>query len=315
MTHSFSSDGIVDEFQFLSSDAKRVGRTSPLPKVTRENFEAESGRNISVLNFAEDGLQQTPALFFLHGAGLNAHTFDPTILAMGRSAYSIDLPGHGKSQWREDATYSPFTLAADVASVVSQISSSPVNLVGHSLGGLTAAEIVAETPELVNKLVVLDITPGLIPKQDASSINEFITGQRDFSSIEEIVDRAVSFGIGTDRSALRRGVTLNTRIKPDGRYEWTHHLAHLDGLQSTAQMSTSIKKPFAQLWDPLTTLRGSLALIRGTEGLVSNEMTQEWCNLLPEAAVVTIAGGHNLHEHNPKKLAENIIKIVESETI
>lgn len=303
---------MFDEFQFLESDAKRVGRKSELPGVSRKTFIGESGRKISVLHYEQKSQgaksqEQASPLVFLHGAGLNAHTFDPTILALEASAYSIDLPGHGKSDWRDDETYSPFSLAADVASVITQISSEKVRLVGHSLGGLTAAEIVAEHPEIIDQLLIIDITPGLIPNRDAGSISEFISGQKEFDTVDEIIDRAISFKIGHDRNALRRGITLNTRLNKNNKLEWTHHLAHLDGLKTTDKKNKQ-PNPFAPLWDPLETLAGNVALLRGTTGLVTDEMVSQWVNNLPEASVVTIEGGHNLHEHNPIKLAETIKK-------
>ena len=46
--------------------------------------------------------------------GLNAHGFDPVVLALDAPALALDLPGHGRSDWREDANYRPDLLAADV---------------------------------------------------------------------------------------------------------------------------------------------------------------------------------------------------------
>lgn len=290
----------MNEFQFLESDAERVGRTDPLPEVKRVEYTASSGRKISTLHFGE--ITSTP-LVFLHGAGLNAHTFDPTILALGQPAVVLDLPGHGRSDWRPDGIYSPFVMASDVASVIKQFATGGVHLIGHSLGGLTSAQIAKDYPELVKSVTVVDITPGIVPNRDAGSISEFISGQKDFGSVDEIVDRAIAFNIGHDRVALTRGVTLNTRTREDGRLEWTHHLAHLAGLEVTHEEQPAGTKIFESLWQPLASLGENVHVVQATEGIVSDELVAEVRKQLPQAKVSTLQGGHNLHEHNPIGLA------------
>lgn len=287
------------DFSFLESDAVRVGRTGALPTVQRQEYRLPRGGLISALRFGD----VEPRFVFLHGAGLNAHTFDPVVLALDAPAMSFDLAGHGRSDWRDDATYTPETLAPDIAWILSQEDFGPVNVVGQSLGALTAANIVSLVPEIVRSLTVIDVTPGVSPVQDATSIREFIQGQRTFTTIDEIVDRAIAFNIGTDREALSRGVTLNTRVRPDGLLEWTHHLAHLDGLTGDTHGS---ERPFAALWAPLEDLGERVTLVRGSHGMVTRQMQEEWSSRLPLAGLVTLDGGHNLQEHAPVELAETL---------
>ena len=58
---------------------------------------------ISALKFS-DG---SPHVVFLHGGGQNAHTWDTVIVGLGVPALAVDLPGHGRSAWREDGDYGP----------------------------------------------------------------------------------------------------------------------------------------------------------------------------------------------------------------
>src|SRR5690606_12102585 len=111
----------LDEFRFLASDAERVQRLAPLPKMRRITRAAASGKAVSAL-VTDDLLARLDAtVVFLHGAGLNAHTFDPTVLALGEYAVSLDLPGHGRSDWRMDARYTPSTLIDDVAHAITSL--------------------------------------------------------------------------------------------------------------------------------------------------------------------------------------------------
>ena len=289
-----------DEFRFLVGDAERAGRAAPLPAVERVRTDGRQGLGVSGLRF---GAPADPELVALHGAGLNAHSFDPMLLALDVPALSLDLPGHGRSDWRADADYRPDRLAPDVARALGSFSHSPVSLLGHSLGGLTAALVAAGSPALVRRLVVVDITPGVSPSSDAGAVAEFITGQRDYGTVDEIVDRAIRFGIGSDRAALARGVTLNTRRRPDGRLEWTHHLAHLDALPAGA---SGDPRPYAGIWAALEALEIPVSLIRAESGILGDAQVDEWRDRLPGSEVVTVAGPHNLHEAAPAELARAV---------
>lgn len=294
-----------DEFRFLAGDAERVGRGGPLPAVARESTVVPDRRTVSGLAF--DG-GRPPQLVALHGAGLNAHSFDPMLLALGRPALALDLPGHGRSDWRSDADYRPSALAADVAAVLDARVTDPVALVGHSLGGLTAALVAAARPRLVRRVILIDITPGVSPRRDAGAVHEFIRGQRHFGSIDEIVDRARRFGIGRDPAALARGIALNTRVRADGRLEWAHHFAHLD-----APSAGEDPHPYAAIWgalDGLSHTGASSALIAADGGMLDAALVAEWRERLPGSPVVTIAGPHNLHEAAPAALAEAVDRLL-----
>ena len=291
---------IDDEFRFLAADAARVGAS--VPRVERVTAPLPDGREVAGLRFAPD---QSPALVALHGAGLNAHSFDPMLLALGQPALAVDLPGHGRSSWRDDADYSPVNLAADLTPALAQLAPEPFALLGHSLGALTAAVFAAAAPDRVSHLILVDITPGVRPASDAGSVAEFIQGQRSFASVDEIVDRAVAFGIGSDRAALTRGVSLNTRRRADGQLEWTHHFAHLTGLAPADN-----DDPFAPLWQLLATLPMPVSLVRAESGMVTEQLAAEWRERLPASRVVSIAGPHNLHEAQPVELAAAVADLL-----
>lgn len=289
-----------DEFRFLEGDAALVGYTGELPAVRRVSAPVSEGRSVSALQYWPDA---APQIVFLHGVGLNAHGFDPTVLALGVPALAIDLPGHGHSDWREDANYRPDYLAADVLLALEQLAPEPFYLVGHSLGGLTSAVLAAQLGNRVKGVAILDITPGIVPQSDASDINDFISGQREFASQEEMVERAIAYGIGEDRAALTRGVALNSRQRADGQWEWAHHFAHMP---SGPMENLGEGKPFAALWQPLqylSQLGVPIVLCQASNGLVGEELANEWREMLPHAEVIFLPGLHNLQESSPAELA------------
>ena len=317
----------ASEFRFLAGDAARVERTTALPTVIRTEFQlADGSGSLSALRFSPE---QPAQLVVLHGAGLNAHSFDPMLLALDRPAISVDLPGHGRSSWRADADYRPEIIAPAIVEFLVALADAqpdtPFQLLGHSLGGLAAAYAAAAfeqlRPGMLRELMIVDITPGVSPSTDGAGVAEFITGQRSFANVDEAVDRAIAFGIGSDRTALTRGVTLNTRLREDGRLEWTHHFAHLAGLPSApaadetdagtadAEQSAAAQadpRPYAGAWNALASLTCGVVQFAASAGMVSQELAGEWADRLPLATIAMLEGPHNLHEAVPLDLADHI---------
>lgn len=294
-------DARGDEFAFIASDAARVGLTAATPTVTRVFAGA-----VAALKFGDGPSNYT----FLHGAGLNAHTFDPTILALGAPSISIDLPGHGKSDWRDDADYRPRTITQAVGAAIESLTTSPQHLVGQSLGALTAICVASANVSSVQSLTLVDITPGVEPSDGGAAIKEFIGGQSSFESVEEIIDRAIRYQIGSDPVSLRRGITLNTRVRGDGRLEWTHHLAHLaESPNNSSVFSEDRQSDYASLWDDLNHILDAgiqVALVRGESGMVPERLEQQWNERMPSSPVFTLPTGHNVQEQAPRELAEII---------
>ncbi|MFK4790620.1 alpha/beta fold hydrolase, partial [Microbacterium sp. ZW T5_56] len=216
----------TDEFAYLPGQVDTLNSRddrSPItvPAVTRVSVDGAAG-SISALRFGTDA----PVVVLLHGAGLNAHTWDTTLLALGLPAVAIDLPGHGDSAWRSDADYSPASMGPAVADAIVSFITAPIVLVGHSLGGMTAAWIAAHRPELVSSLVLVDITPGIEGGPGPGQLRAFYE-KAEFPSRDAVVDWAQSFGMGGSRADTERGVFFNTRVREDGTVVWKHHFAEL----------------------------------------------------------------------------------------
>lgn len=302
----------MDEFLFLPAQAAALGVAAPAAR--RLTHVLDDGRTLSGLRYGD----AEPIVTFLHGAGLNAHTWDTTILALGLPAIAIDLPGHGDSSWREDADYSGGSNAASVAPAIAAWTPGPQVLVGQSLGGLTAAAVAATHPELVRELVVVDITPGIDPDGGAKQIRDFFAGPADWASRDELVDRALAFGLGGTREAATRGVFLNSRVRDDGRVEWKHHFALIANrlaadpdaaAEAARQYAASTATLTAGGWEHLSAVRSPLTLVRGERGYVTEADADRFRERLPGATVTTVPAGHNVQEDIPVELAALIREI------
>ncbi|HWU78592.1 MAG TPA: alpha/beta fold hydrolase, partial [Caulobacter sp.] len=98
----------LDEFALLHENAEQAGVTE-IPPAQRLDL-----GEISALKWGSE----SPQVVFLHGGGQNAHTWDTVILGLGLPALAIDLPGHGRSAWREDGDYGPKLNAETVKPVL-----------------------------------------------------------------------------------------------------------------------------------------------------------------------------------------------------
>lgn len=281
-----------DEFRFLPEEAEELGVRLPATRPDRIGIATTGGR-VSAIRWGAH-----PTATFLHGAGLNAHTWDATALALGWRALAVDLPGHGDSAWRDDFDYRPATNAAAVAELLDAVGAGPQLVVGHSLGGFTAVTLAETRPDLVRGIVLVDASPGL-RVGDARQVSEFLAGPQVFSSREEIVENAVAAGIGSDRHRLARGVALNTRLREDGKVVWSHHLAYPpQHVQQLPDVTTS--------WAGLTGTTVPVLLVRAARGFLTDEVVAELRERVPRADVVELDTGHNVQEQDPKGLAAAI---------
>lgn len=293
----------TSEFSYLPQQAQAMN--VPVPDVERVALRLADGRELSALRFG-DG---PPVVTMLHGAGLNAHTWDTTALLLRQPALVIDLAGHGDSSWREDVDYTARTLAADVIAALETWAVEPQVLVGQSLGGLTAAAVASARPDLVRDLIVVDITPGIDSSGGPAFLREFYAGPTDFASRDELVDRAMSFGLGGSRADTERGVFFNSRIRPDGRVEWKHHFARLAAqLTAHSPATDDAAAPIlaASGWDDLAGAEAPITLVRATSGFVSEADGDELVRRVPTARVVAMDASHNVQETAPAELADLI---------
>jgi len=71
--------------------------------------------------------------------------------------YCVDLRNHGRSPWDASMTYPE--MADDVRMLIESEELDRPVVMGHSMGGKTAMTFALETPELVGRLIVVDIAP------------------------------------------------------------------------------------------------------------------------------------------------------------
>jgi pimeloyl-ACP methyl ester carboxylesterase len=285
-----------DEFGLFHENAEEFGLpwTGP-PTVRRVAVEVDAGRRLSALVWGD-----APAgLVLVHGGAQNAHTWDTVALALDRPLLAVDLPGHGHSDPRDDGPFGPVQNAGDVAIALRKLAPDARLVVGMSLGGLTSIAMAARAPELVAKLMLVDVTPG-VDREKAAPIAAFISGPESFESFDEILDRTIEFNPTRSVSSLRRGVLHNAVRRDDGRWVWRYQRPRL---AETAEMPD-----FGVLWDDVSKLDVPLVLARGADSaVVGDEDVAELLRRQPGARVEVVTGaGHSIQGDQPIELARLI---------
>lgn len=255
MAREISDDELLtlDEFALLPENAAQIG-AGDIPAVQRVDH-----GEISLLRWGT----AAPEVVFLHGGGQNAHTWDTVILGLGLPALAIDLPGHGRSAWREDGDYGPTLNAETLRPVLREHAPSARLVVGMSLGGLTALRIASTEAALVPELVLVDVTPSAPERHEQMTKAQLgavalVQGDRTFPSFAAMLDVTVAASPHRDRNSLRRGVFHNSKQLDDGTWTWRYD-------------SFRKGEGFAGLWEDVPSITMPTTLVRGAKSFFVND--------------------------------------------
>lgn len=250
----------------------------------------------SDVNLAADvtGPVAGPTILFLHGSGQTRQSWGSALAQASERGYraiSLDLRGHGDSDWSADGEYSLDRFAADLRQVIVQLEREPI-LVGASLGGIIGMMIAAAPPPRLRGLVLVDIT-ARVEMSGANEVIAFMDSAPDgFASLEEAAAAVSAYLPHRPRPTNTNGLKRNLRLR-DGRYHWHWDPAFMRmGRDASgkikADQPNSLEKLARAIDIPTLLIRGSRSRI------VSEDGAREFLELVPHAEFVDIAGAHHM---------------------
>jgi pimeloyl-ACP methyl ester carboxylesterase len=239
-----------------------------------------------------------PPVLLFHGGGQTRHSWDGTARLLGDKGWratTVDLRGHGDSEWANDGDYSLDAFAADVRAVAAAATTAqaPV-LVGASLGGISALVAIAEAPagqRVASGLVLVDVAPRLEPA-GVARIGEFMLGHLDgFADLDEVADAVAAYNPHRPRPTDLSGLRKNVRLRDDGRWYWHWDPRFLTGGRIDEPRSLRNESRLEAAARALTL---PVLLIRGRQSDVLSEAgARNLQQLVPHAGYIDVAGaGH-----------------------
>ncbi|MHA1254373.1 MAG: alpha/beta fold hydrolase, partial [Promethearchaeota archaeon] len=100
-------------------------------------------------------------IILIHGIGAKKETWIAQLKALSKKyrVIAIDVRGTGKSD-RPNVLYTMEMLADDIKSLMDYLKIEKAHIVGRSMGGMIAQELVLKYPKLVEKLILITTSPG-----------------------------------------------------------------------------------------------------------------------------------------------------------
>uniref|UniRef100_H3B128 sn-1-specific diacylglycerol lipase ABHD11 n=2 Tax=Latimeria chalumnae TaxID=7897 RepID=H3B128_LATCH len=195
-----------------------------------------------------DGPVSGPPLVFLHGLFGSKSNFQSIAKAVvqrtGRKVLTVDARNHGDSPHSPTMTLEAMTL--DLVSLLNKLQQERCVLIGHSMGGKIAMMCALQKPEVVERLIVVDVSPS--PTTLLTNFHSYISAMKRIT-LESNVPRSEARRQAEEQlqaivtKTTVRQFLLTNLVYRDGQYVWRVNLDaidnHLDDLVSFPEFSTA----------------------------------------------------------------------------
>lgn len=235
-----------------------------------------------------------PPLVVAHGLFGSARNWRAHSKRMGagRDAYAVDMRNHGDSPWDDANSY--FDMAGDLAEMIEGLGGK-ASVLGHSMGGKAAMVLALTRPELIDKLIVADISPVAYPHSLAHHIEAMqkvdLTAMRRRGDVEDALEAHI------DEKDVRTFLALSADLKADPP-KWD---LNLDVLLAEMDAITGFPEVSGQFTGPTLFLTGLKS------NYVTPDHREKIISLFPAASHVGLKGaGHWLHAEKPREFLDAV---------
>ena len=264
--------------------------------VTTQTIELRGGDGIRLVGDAV-GDPADPPVLLAHGGGQTRHSWHTTTTYLGTHgwyAVSLDLRGHGDSEWAPDGDYSVEAFSSDLIEVCRTLGRPA--MIGASLGGTSSLLALGRTADAPcgRALVMVDIAPH-IEVSGADRILTFMRTnmERGFASLDEVADAVHAYNPHRPRPTDLSGLRKNVRQRADGRWYWHWDPAFMS-IRPVDDESRTRAHRAEFLDDAARSLTVPTLLVRGRQSdLLSEEGAQQFLRTVPHAEYADVGGaGH-----------------------
>ncbi|MFN8485013.1 MAG: alpha/beta hydrolase [Anaerolineae bacterium] len=248
-------------------------------------------------HYREAGDPAAPPLVFLHGLASQGRSWDTVAEAL-LSRYrtlALDQRGHGETDWADD--YAAEAMVEDVAAFVDALHLDKIGLVGFSMGGRNAYMYAARDLARIEKLVIMDIGPELMPA-GADRVRAAVQAPDVFEDPEHAFWLTRLGNARPPDDVLRARVYHNLVQREDGLWTWRYDKAF-------RSPDRPLPRPDpVQGWAMLRAITAPTLVIRAAESdVLAKDTAERMARELPDGRLVEIPfSGHNIALDNPDAL-------------
>ncbi len=210
----------------------------------------------------------------------------------------IDQRNHGRSFHAREFSYQ--VMVDDLSNYINHHNLDNIILLGHSMGGKTAMLFAVEYPELVNKLIIADISPRAYKPHHNEILAALNSVNFSLQDTRQKVDEQLQKLI--PEIGVRQFLLKNVYRREKGVLDFRFNLASL------TENNPEVGKALA----PNTTFNNStLFLAGGKSGYITDRELPLIQKHFPKSTVETISNaGHWLHAEKPKDFFNLVMKFL-----
>ncbi len=241
--------------------------------------------------FGDEGKQAVIILHGLFGISDNWVSYGKQLADDGYEVFIPDQRNHGRTEHSDDFNY--LALTNDLFDFIdTEEIESPI-LIGHSMGGKVAMRFAVSYPELVRKLIVVDIAPREYgPRKHHLSIIQTML-EVDLSKVHSRTDVSTYLKKGIADKRIRQFILKNLYRKNKDAFQWRLNLKAI---------SDNLEKMFDGIPEGIK-YRGPVLFIKGgnSDYILSSDYKDIY-TFFPYAEIATIEGAtHWVHADNPEE--------------
>ena len=213
-------------------------------------------------------------------------------LADHYTVYLIDQRNHGRSPHVEDMNYP--AMASDLKEFMEANWIYGAHILGHSMGGKTAMQFAGQYPDMVEKLIVVDIAPRAYP----GGHEEIMEALRsvDLQAVDQRSEADEQLKSSIKNKSIRQFLLKNLSRTKQGDYAWKMNLDAIYEHYEEILAAISGTTPF----------EGPALFIRGENSdYIQEEDREQIKALFPKAEIKTVENaGHWVHAEQPERMLE-----------
>ncbi|XP_054728605.1 protein ABHD11 isoform X1 [Anastrepha obliqua] len=294
-------------FKFLAKRGKAVCFYTPLNVCLFSNI---SGVEMSYTIYGENNRKASP-LIIMHGLLGSQRNWKSVARALenkvDRMIFTVDARNHGDSPHTPE--HSSAHMAVDIIKLMKNKGIAKTCLMGHSMGGRAMMHLTLKHPDLVERVIVIDISPISVPR-------DFDQMERIFQAMESI-DIPVKHSLSQGRKiaenqikdAVRNQATvdfilMNLKKRDNGEFHWIPNV-------NTLHKNLRLFDDFLSHVKNVPPFEGEVMFICGNQSnFVDPKSWPQIKQIFPNAELHWLDAGHLVHFDQPEKFKNLVVQFL-----